>query len=81
MRRSAPEHYPRVVLALMMWAQFVVPLMLFSVGALAPLLRDALHLSREQLGILTALYHAGAVGRLAARLRAGGRSDPGFGPQ
>ena len=36
MRRSSPEHYPRVVLALMMWAQFVVPLMLFSVGALAP---------------------------------------------
>jgi MFS transporter, ACS family, hexuronate transporter len=61
MRRSAPEHYPRVVLALMMWAQFVVPLMLFSVGALAPLLRDALRLSREQLGTLTALYHAGAA--------------------
>jgi predicted MFS family arabinose efflux permease len=61
MRLSSPEHYPRVILALMMWAQFVVPLVLFSVGALAPLLRDALHLSREQLGALTALYHAGAA--------------------
>jgi MFS transporter, ACS family, hexuronate transporter len=61
MQRSSSEYYPRVVLTLMMWAQFVVPLMIFSVGALAPLLREALHLSREQLGTLTALYHAGAA--------------------
>ena len=61
MHRSSPAHDPRVVLALMMWAQFVVPLMIFSVGALAPLLRDALHISREQLGTLAALYHAGAA--------------------
>jgi hypothetical protein len=35
MRLSSPKHGPRVILALMMWAQFVVPLVLFSVGALA----------------------------------------------
>jgi MFS family permease len=61
MQLSSSEYYPRLILALMMWAQFVVPLALFSAGALAPLLRDALHLSRGQLGALTALYHAGAA--------------------
>jgi hypothetical protein len=66
MRRSAPKHDPRVVLALMLWAQFAVPLMLFSVGAFAPLLRDALHISREQLGTLMAFYHAGAAAPMLA---------------
>jgi MFS family permease len=64
----------RVILALASLAQFVVLLVVYSVGALAPLLRDTLHLSREQLGALTALFFLGAirasipVGWLADRL-------------
>jgi MFS family permease len=63
-----------VILALACLAQFVVLLVVYSVGALAPLLRDALHLSREQIGSLTALFFLGAipasipVGWLADRL-------------
>ena len=64
----------RVILALASLAQFVVLLVVYSVGALAPLLRDALHLSREQIGSLTAFFFLGAmpaatlVGWLADRL-------------
>jgi predicted MFS family arabinose efflux permease len=64
----------RVILALASLAQFVVLLVVYSVGALAPLLRDSLHLSREQIGSLTALFFLGAipasilVGWLADRL-------------
>jgi predicted MFS family arabinose efflux permease len=63
-----------VILALACLAQFVVLLVVYSVGALAPLLRDALHLSREQIGSLTTLFFLGAipasipVGWLADRL-------------
>ena len=42
-------------------ADFVAPLAVFSVGALAPLLRDSLYLSREQIGSLTAFFFAGAA--------------------
>jgi predicted MFS family arabinose efflux permease len=42
-------------------AQFLSPLVAFSIGALAPLLRDALALTREQVGSLTALYYAGTA--------------------
>jgi len=64
----------RVILVLASLAQFVVLLVVYSVGALAPLLRDSLHLSREQIGSLTALFFIGAipasipVGWLADRL-------------
>jgi MFS family permease len=64
----------RVILALASLAQFIVLLVVYSVGALAPLLRDALQLSREQIGSLTALFFLGAipasipVGWLADRL-------------
>jgi nitrate/nitrite transporter NarK len=64
----------RVILALASLAQFIVLLVVYSVGALAPLLRDALHLSREQIGALVALFFTGAipasipVGWLADRL-------------
>jgi MFS family permease len=63
-----------VILAMACLAQFVVLLVVYSVGALAPLLRDALHLSREQIGSLTTLFFLGAilasipVGWLADRL-------------
>jgi MFS family permease len=63
-----------MILALACLAQFVVLLAVYSVGTLAPLLRDALHLSREQIGSLTALFFLGAipasvpVGWLADRL-------------
>jgi hypothetical protein len=39
----------RVIIALASLAQFVVLPAVYSVGALAPLLREALHLSREQI--------------------------------
>ena len=48
-------------LALASLAQFVILLAVYSVGALAPLLREALHLSREQIGSLTALFFLGAI--------------------
>src|SRR5262245_5424740 len=51
----------RVIFALASLAQFIVLLVVYSVGALAPLLRDALHLSREQLGALPALFFLGAI--------------------
>ncbi len=43
----------RSILTVVLLAQFVTPLVLFSLGALAPLLRVTLPLSREQLGVVT----------------------------
>src|SRR5215831_7683893 len=61
MRLSSTVRSPHLILALASLAQFVVLLVVFSVGALAPLLRDALHLSREQIGALTALFFLAAI--------------------
>jgi nitrate/nitrite transporter NarK len=47
-----------VILALVLLAQFLSPLVAFSLGALAPLLCDALVLTREQVGSFTALLYA-----------------------
>ena len=51
----------RVIFLLVLMAQFVVPLGLFGLGALAPLLRTALQLSREQFGYVSALCAIGAA--------------------
>jgi MFS family permease len=61
MQPSSPDRYRRVVLALVLLAQFLSPLVAFSLGALAPLLRDALALTREQVGSLAALFYAGTA--------------------
>jgi predicted MFS family arabinose efflux permease len=60
---SAPPvaSYHRMILALVLLAQLVCPMAVFSVGALAPLLREALHLSREQVGYLAALFFTGTA--------------------
>jgi hypothetical protein len=50
--------YRYVILALVLCAQVVVPLALFSIAPLASLLRDLLQLSREQIGALTACFSA-----------------------
>ena len=73
MRLSSSARYHHVILVLTIVAQFVAPLTVFSLGALSPLVREALHLSREQIGLLTALFFTGAalistpVGLLADR--------------
>lgn len=51
----------RVLLALVLVAQFAAPLGLFGLGALAPLVRTALQLSREQVGYVSAVCAWGAV--------------------
>src|SRR5262249_45280363 len=51
----------RRILPLVLMAQFVVPLGLFGLGALAPLVRAALQLSREQFGYVSSLCAFGAV--------------------
>lgn len=61
LRLSSAQRDPRVVLSMVLLADFVAPLAVFSVGALAPLLRDSLALSREQIGSLTAFFFAGAA--------------------
>ena len=61
MRPSTPEHYRRIILTLAFLAVFIGSIPAFSVGTLAPLLRAALHLTREQLGWLTALFYAGTA--------------------
>jgi MFS family permease len=61
MRLSSAQPGPRVVLSLALLAEFIAPLAVFSVGALTPLLRASLHLSREQIGSLTACFFAGAA--------------------
>jgi type II secretory pathway predicted ATPase ExeA/nitrate/nitrite transporter NarK len=57
---SAGRYY-RVILALVLLAQFLPPLVLFSLGALAPLLRDALALNHGQIGFLAALFSMSAA--------------------
>jgi MFS family permease len=61
MHPSSAGRYRWVILALMMLAQFLPPLVLFSLGALAPLLRDALALSHGQIGFLAALFSMSAA--------------------
>ena len=74
MRHSSTTRSLPLILALASLAQLVTLLVVYSIGALAPLLRDALHLSREQIGALTAVVFLGsipaaiAVGWLADRL-------------
>src|SRR5215813_1054581 len=51
----------RVILALVILAQFIPSLVLFSIGALAPLLRDSLSLSHGQIGFLAALFSMSAA--------------------
>ena len=60
MHPSSAGRYHRVILALMILAQFIPPLVLFSIGALAPLLRDSLSLSHGQIGFLAALFSISA---------------------
>jgi MFS family permease len=50
-----------VILALLLLAQFLSPLVAFGLGALAPLLRDSLALTREQVGSLAVLFYAGTA--------------------
>jgi MFS transporter, ACS family, hexuronate transporter len=57
-RPSDHEPYHRIILVLVMLAQVVCPMVVFSIGALAPLLRESLHISREQVGYLAALFFA-----------------------
>jgi ACS family hexuronate transporter-like MFS transporter len=61
MHPSRAERYRHVILALAFLAVFTGSIPAFSVGTLAPLLRTALHLTREQLGWLTALFYAGTA--------------------
>lgn len=61
MRVCATERDQRVILLLVLLAQFMPPLVLFSVGPLAPLLREALGLSREQIGYVSALFSTSAA--------------------
>ena len=61
MHPSCAERYRHVILALAFLAVFIGSIPAFSVGTLAPLLRAALHLTREQLGWLTALFYAGTA--------------------
>src|SRR5919197_5589739 len=61
MHPSLGERYHRVILALVLLAQFLPPLVLFSLGALAPLLRDALALNHGQIGFLAALFSMSAA--------------------
>lgn len=61
MRTLPLEHTPRAILPLVLLAQFVPPLVLFSIGPLAPVLREALGLSREQIGYLSALFSTNAA--------------------
>ena len=61
MRLASAQPDLRVILSLALLAEFIAPLVVFSVGALAPLLRDSLHLSREQIGSLTACFFAGVA--------------------
>jgi|RhiMetdeSRZDD1v2_1073273.scaffolds.fasta_scaffold163360_2 ACS family hexuronate transporter-like MFS transporter len=58
---AADRYTSRVIFVLILVAQFVGSLGLFSLGALAPLMRAALHLSREQCGAMSATCLFGAV--------------------
>jgi nitrate/nitrite transporter NarK len=61
MHPASARRYHRVILALVILAQFVPPLVLFSIGALAPPLRDSLSLSHRQIGSLAALFSISAA--------------------
>jgi WD40 repeat protein/nitrate/nitrite transporter NarK len=61
MHPASARRYHWVILALVLLAQFLPPLVLFSIGALAPLLRDALALSHGQIGFLAALFSMSAA--------------------
>jgi hypothetical protein len=52
--QSADEPSHGVILTLVLLTQFSSRLLVFGARALAPLLRDALRLSREQIGSLKA---------------------------
>jgi ACS family hexuronate transporter-like MFS transporter len=58
---AADGHARRVIFVLILVTQFVGSLGLLSLGALAPLVRAALHLSREQFGAVSAVCLFGAV--------------------
>src|SRR5262249_4662687 len=58
---TSARRYHWVILALVILAQFIPSLVLFSIGALAPLLRDSLSLSHEQIGFLAALFSMSAA--------------------
>ena len=58
---TSARRYHWVILALVILAQFLPSLVLFSIGALAPLLRDSLALSHEQIGFLAALFSMSAA--------------------
>jgi MFS family permease len=58
---AADGHARRVIVVFLLAAQFVGSLGLFSLGALAPLVRVALHLSREQFGAVSAACLFGVV--------------------
>jgi hypothetical protein len=58
---AADVHARRVIFVLILMAQFVGALGPFSLAALAPLVRAALHLSREQFGAVSAACLFGAV--------------------
>jgi predicted MFS family arabinose efflux permease len=53
--------YQWVVLTLVSVALFIPSLVLFGVGALAPMLRDSLALSRQQIGFLAAIFSLSAA--------------------
>src|SRR5689334_11450585 len=61
MAPASPGRYHWVILAVVILAQFLPPLVLFSLGTLAPLLRDALALSHGQIGFLAALFSVSAA--------------------
>jgi hypothetical protein len=69
--QSADEPYHGVILTLVLLAQFSSRLLVFGVGILAPLLRDALRLSRAQIGFLKA-----SAGALRQRSQKQGVSRP-----
>jgi sugar phosphate permease len=57
----ATERYRYVILVLTLLAVITVQAPVYSIGALAPLLRATLHVSREQIGWLTACFYAGTA--------------------
>jgi MFS transporter, ACS family, hexuronate transporter len=61
MARPSLQRSQRVALTLVLLAQFLTPMVVFSIGPLAPYLRQSLTLTREQIGILTALFYAGTA--------------------
>jgi nitrate/nitrite transporter NarK len=58
---AADVRYRRIIFALVLVAQFLPPVGLFGLGALAPIVRAALDLSREQVGYVSGLCAVGAA--------------------